>query len=166
MRARRDTFLAVVTGIVAVAGGRVVHILLVGIVSYLLGEASRGGAGSLLWILKMFFSPLGWVSYLIWGGLIGLAYAYIHPPNRRVVAIVLCVVFLFVHDALWYHGGNYRLDMKLSRVGRLFSTAFWQEAALPLLLFWFLPHLTSVAFLPAWKHGVETWFAPAQRARR
>lgn len=166
MALRRDTLLVVLTGIVAVAGGRVVHILLVGILSYLLGETSRGGSGSLPWMLKMFFSPLGWVSYLIWGGLIGLAYAYIRSSNRRVLAIVLCLVLLFVHDALWYHGGNYRLNMNLARLGRLFSAAFWQEAAAPLLLLWFLPHITSVAFLPAWKRGVESWFAPAQRVRR
>lgn len=166
MAAHRDTFLVVVTGIGAVAGGRVGYILLVGIVSHLLGEAGGGGAGSLPWMLKMFFSPLGWASYLIWGSLTGLAYAHIRSPNRRVLAIVLCLVLLFVHDALWYRGGNYRLDMNLARLGTLFSAAFWQEAALPLLLFWFLPHITSVAFLPVWKRGVESWFAPAQKVRR
>lgn len=166
MATRRDTLLAVLTGIVAVVGGRVVYILLVSIVSYLLGEASRGGAGSLAWVLRMFFTPLGWVSYLIWGSLIGLAYTRIDTPNRRVLAIAVCLLLLFLHDALWYHGGNYRYDMNPARLGRLFSVAFWQKAALPLLLFWFLPHITSIAFLPAWKRGVESWFEPVQRTRR
>ncbi|MER3472898.1 MAG: hypothetical protein C4335_02440 [Armatimonadota bacterium] len=162
MKLNRDTLFDILAGILAVAGGRLAYIVLVSIVSHLLGEASRGAAGSLLWILKMLFSPLGWLPYILWGSLIGMAYSRITQPNWRVTLIVACVLLLFVHDALWYRGGSYRVDLVLSRLGRLFTSAFWQQAWL-FLPFWFIPHLTAVALLPSWRRGVEDWFAPSQR---
>lgn len=160
MALRRDTLLAVLTGIVAMAGGRIAYVLLISIVSHLSSEPSGGAAGSLQWVFKMFFSPLGWISYTLWGSLIGLAYARINPLNRRVLVIALCMFLLFIHDTLWYHGGSYRFNMDIARLGRLFAVEFWQRAWL-LLLLWFIPHITSAAFLSVWKHGIETWFEPA-----
>lgn len=81
MKLNRDALFDILAGILAVAGGRLAYIMLASIVSHLLGEASRGAAGSLLWILKMLFSPLGWLPYILWGSLIGMAYSGLLSPT-------------------------------------------------------------------------------------
>ncbi len=165
MAPRSGLMAAYLSGVLAAGAGRLGYIFLLSVLMHLVGEVSGIAPGSLWWAVMMFFSPWGWLPYLIWGGLFGITWAYMEQTSRRQMMVLPCLLLLFLHEVLWYRPTGYRITADFHRLGVMFSAEYWLDTGrLILLVVWFAPHAASLMLIPLWRRWLEGWLDESRQS--
>lgn len=143
---------SMLTGVCAAVVGRIAYLSIVIIISLAVNN-QRSYVGSPLWITLMLLNLVGWFPYLLWGSLAGIAYSLITNRWGRSVAMITCLLCLWLNEMMWYQGGAYYISFRMQVFINLFSPHFWKEAGIPVLI-WLLPHALSFLLMPVWVNAL------------
>lgn len=139
---------SMLTGVCAAAAGRIAYLLIVVIISLAVNN-QRSYVGSLLWMALVLLNLVGWFPYLLWGSLAGVSYSLTTNRWKRIVALIICLLCLWLNEMMWYQGGAYHISFRMQVFVNLFNPLFWKEAGI-LVLVWLLPHTLAFFLMPVW----------------
>lgn len=140
------------TGICAAAAGRIAYSITVLALSLPMGE-QRGYTGSPLWMALVLLNLVGWLPYLLWGGLAGVSYSLTTSRWGRTIVLITCLLCLWLNEMMWYQGGAYHINFRIQVFTNLFNPVFWKEAGI-LVMVWLFPHALSFLLMPIWMNVV------------
>lgn len=135
---------AVLAGILSVGGGKILLVIVVTLLSSL--SVHRGMMDALLLGAYSLTNIVGWIPYLIWGGIAGWSLYRLQSPPAKWAALFCCFLMLLLHDILWSRGSGYQVSFDFYKFSILFKSVFWKEAGIRVIV-WMVVMIPAFIFL-------------------